>query len=92
MTEEKLKQELLLLDKKYQEDIIELKKKYADANNPYKVGDIIQDHIGNGIIEKISYYFSYDTGCKYYCQELKKDGTPKKGNIRRWIYQSNINK
>ena len=92
MTKETLDNELLLLAKKYDDDCTELKKKYADANNPYKVGDIIQDHIGKGKIEKIAYYFSFSPECIYYCQELKVDGTPGKNKSRRWIYQNNLNK
>jgi hypothetical protein len=56
---------------------IELKKKYADANNPHKEGDIIQDHCGKGLIEKIGYSFGYNTtsgaaGPRVFYQVLEK--------------------
>lgn len=92
MNKDQLDYELIKIKKEYEQKIIEVKKKFADSNNPYKVGYIIQDHIGKGKIERIGYHFSFDTQCRYFCQQLKKDGTPRNDNSRRWIYQSNIEK
>lgn len=92
MTKEELDFQIAEEKSKSEEIIISLKKKYANANNPYKVGDTIQDHISKGIIERISYYFGYDVECRYFCLELKKDGTPRKYKNKRWFFQSNIKK
>lgn len=77
-------------------DAREKKKKaiieYCNANNPYKVGDIFQDHIGKILIEKIEYNVStliYDYCCIYYGVELKADGTARKDRKKRYAYQSN---
>ena len=65
-------------------------REYCLANNKYKEGDIFQDHMGKIIIEKIDYYYSPDNPCCIYLGiELKKDGTPKKNNPKRWAYQCN---
>lgn len=64
---------------------------FAKANNPYKIGDIVKDHIGKLKIEKISYFMFYSQpSCIYYGVELKKDGTPCKIQSGRPVYQKNI--
>lgn len=67
-------------------------KEYVDANNPYKIGDKVTDHVCSIIIEKIIYHISsYGTPCAvYYGPELKKDGTPKKNGNKTYIYQTNL--
>lgn len=66
---------------------------FVDINNPYKIGDIVTDHIGSIRYDKLKYT---TTGCDYVPTpiysgiELKKDGTPKKRIIVRDVYGSNI--
>lgn len=70
-----------------------LMKVYCDANNPYKVGDIVKDHIGSIQIESIAYDYgsSYSAPCCVYKGPvLKKDLTPVKRGEKRSCYQSNI--
>ena len=69
-----------------------LVKEYVDANNPYKIGDKVTDHVCSIRIEKIKYHISlYGTPCAvYYGPELKKDGTPKKNGNKTYIYQTNL--
>lgn len=66
---------------------------YATANNPCKIGDIIEDYIGKGKIIRqnvtLNYYDKYSL-MFYECIELKKDGTPRKKETLRAIYQCNI--
>lgn len=67
--------------------------KYALDNNPYKVGDLIEDHTGKGIILKIQptrTHFNEYSECIYYCDNLTKNGSISKREPTRWIYQSNI--
>ena len=67
-------------------------KEYVDANNPYKIGDKVTDHVCSIIIEKIKYHMS-SSGfpcAVYYGPELKKDGTPKKNGNKTYVYQSNL--
>jgi len=80
------------LEQEYQIKKIELQREYIRANNPYKAGDKVTDHIGSIIIEKIGYALT-STGepCATYTGiELKKDGQPKKNGDRRTVWQSNL--
>lgn len=66
---------------------------YAKSNNPCKVGDIIEDHIGKGKIIKQNItqdFYSQYSLMVYICIELNKNGTPKKKEIIRKIHQSNL--
>ena len=96
MNREELEQKLKELKTKYDSEKFEIIKSYCDANNPYKVGDVFTDHMGSRIIEKIRYYHSNCYGayyCEYLGSVLKKDGTTRKDNTKRWAQQSNdINK
>jgi hypothetical protein len=79
------------LEEKLDTDRAELMKQFVRDNNPYKVGDIITDHIGSIKIEKMGYSWGYGKPCAtYYGIELKKDGTPNKRNSSRWAFQSNL--
>ena len=85
--------ELKALEKEFELRKERLIKLYAHENNPYKPGDIIKDHIGSIIIEKINYTVEYSSKfptCRYFGLELKKDLTPRKDGSKRWIYQPNI--
>ncbi len=70
----------------------ELMKEFIRANNPYKAGDIVTDHIGSIMIERMSFSWGgWGRPCAvYHGIELKKDGTPTKKGSRREVYQSNI--
>lgn len=68
-------------------------REFAIANNTYKRGDIIKDHMGSLIIDKIIVnggYGNYLPYCSYSGIELKKDGTPLKRQTDRSISQNNI--
>lgn len=69
-----------------------IQREYADAHNPYKVGDIIKDHMSIIKIEKIGYQYESHRlpTCIYHGIGLKKDKTPKKNGLMTAIYQSNI--
>lgn len=91
MTLEEYNQALKQLEYNHQVSKSKLMRMFVDANNPYKPGDKVTDHIGTIIIENMGYYWGFTKPCAYYEGiELKKDGTPKKRESRRTVYQSNI--
>jgi len=91
MTKEEYKIEMNQIEKRFDAEKKELYKRYAFANNPYKVGDIITDHIGSIQIQKIQTYVSLSyPECVYTGIELNKDGNPSKKQRHITIYQSNI--
>ena len=74
-------------------EILMIQKTYAMSNNPYDVGDIIEDHIGYIRIENISP--TKIMGSKYPCciyngLELTKKLEPRKDGRKRRVYQDNI--
>ena len=52
---ENYEKELKALEQEFELRKRNLIKLYAQKNSPYKVGDIVKDHIGSIIIEKIKY-------------------------------------
>lgn len=94
MTLEQYKQERQEIIKKHKQELLDFDKTYALKNNPYKIGDIIQDHIGKLQIQSIGIYLASYNGiptCFYRGIELKNDGTPRKRqDPDRIVYQTNI--
>lgn len=80
------------LAKEHLQALKELNKEYALINNPYKVGDLICDHIGKGRILSFKVYESYGElpQLVYRCANLTQKGTINKREPERNIYQSNI--
>ena len=70
----------------------DLMKEFVRANDPYKIGDKVTDHIGTIIIEskKYDWGFSSYPSAVYFGVELKKDGTPTKKMSKRNVWQSNV--
>jgi hypothetical protein len=95
MNYEEYLQKVTELESEFKNKKLELMKDFVRANNPYKIGDKITDHIGSIIIEKIGFAWGwgYSVGkpCATYTGlELKKDGTPTKKESRRQVWQSDI--
>jgi len=67
---------------------------FVSSNNKYKKGDIIEDHIGKGKIEKMKIYFPLDKkypDAAYLITILNKDGKPTKlKDKQRYVYFPNI--
>lgn len=92
---EEYKEKVQLIHEEKERAIGKLNIEFAKANNPYKVGDKVTDHIGTILIEKISVSagaYNRLPCCVYFGPELKKDGEPKKSNAKRDLWQSNIEK
>jgi len=50
------------LIKEYEENKTALNIEYANANNPYAIGDVFTDHMGSIRIESIEYSNTYYNG------------------------------
>ncbi len=90
---ENYKKGLAEIDKEKEVKIRRLNIEFAQANNPYKQNDIVQDHIGRLLVHEIKYRgrgWNDLPECLYYGVELKKDGSPMKKQSGRCVYQSNI--
>lgn len=77
----------------YERRLEELNLEFFLSNNPYKEGNIIEDHMGKGMWNgkyKIYRGLKILPEFVYYCRVCKKDGTPTKKEEYRWIYSSNI--
>ena len=90
MNQEEYLEKVKKLELEIEDKKIELMKEFVKANNPYKIGDKVTDHIGSIIIEKIGILYGDSFPCAvYFGLELKKDGTPTKKGLRRQILQKN---
>jgi hypothetical protein len=78
MTKEEYQKELQVLTQNFNKARLELSKKYAIANCPYKVGDVFCDHIGaitiQSITIKTSIYSDFPE-VVFHGVELRKDGS-----------------
>ena len=93
MTPEEYKEKSRELATEYENKRRELIKQYVKENNPYHPGQIITDHIGSILIERVTPEINHMYGipyATYYGRILKKDKTPTKRNERRWVHQINL--
>ena len=88
------KDKVKTLEDKLEWDKTELMKQFVRENNPYKVGDIVTDHIGSVKIEKLGYSWGFNSNpcATYFGIEINKDGTPNKKGKTRTAFQSNLEK
>lgn len=93
MTKQEFNNASNFIENRYDKEKKQLYIDYAIANNPCKVGDIIEDHIGKGQIIKQWVRYNYDNKRSYMyydCIELRKDGKHRKKETLRAIYQCNL--
>lgn len=92
MTYDEYKKELKELEETYQKKKKQLAFKYAMSNNSVKRGDIVTDHIGDVIVDKINVggHSWQAIECVYEGFELTKQGKPFKNKRRRIVWQSNL--
>ena len=93
MTKEEYKSKMKELENEFRKKKSILYREYAESNNPYKVGDIIEDHLGKGqiISWETCMLFAQDFPClSYKCHNLLKNGNISKKEPMRYIYQNNI--
>ena len=89
MTPKELQKKLEELQLENENNRFNVIREYALSSNPYKVGDVIEDHIVRIKITKILVSIHHRE-CVYLGVKLKKDGTPYKYNPLEKIYQGNI--
>jgi hypothetical protein len=89
MTKEQYDIKVLELNEKHKKETEELKKQFADANNPVKLADIIECRGIRIQVDSIGYYLPYDSDpkCRYSGFMITKDGKPRKDLRRETIFQ-----
>lgn len=95
MTQEDFKTRMAEINAKYEQEKRYLYSQYAHENSTVEVDDIVEDHIGCGRVLKMKTTFAaFDKypSLIYVCLEVKKDGTPKKKETYREVYQANVKK
>ena len=95
MTQEEFNTRLAEINTKYEQEKRYLYSQYAHENSTVVVDDIVEDHIGYGRVLKMKTTFAaFDKypSLIYECIEVKKDGTPKKKDTFRQVYQVNVKK
>jgi hypothetical protein len=92
MTKQQYDEQMEQLKNEFNEKKKNVMRYYVAANNPYKIGDIVTDHIGTIKIEKITVgqAFSKYPCAVYFGIELKKNLEPKKSGNKRSVWQTNI--
>lgn len=93
MTKEEYETQLAAFEKEYKAKRNELARDYAMANNPYKLGDILQDHYQIIKVERIGYGTNLHglPECWYRGTQLTKKLEPKKRqDLDPRMVQSNV--
>lgn len=93
MNRQELEERLKEIEEKYNEDKLNLLKRYADDHCSIKIGDVITDHYHTIKVEKKDFYQVFNDpvlSFVFYGTEVKKDGTPKKKPSNALVYQRNV--
>lgn len=91
MSIEEFKAKIKEIDEEAEHKKRVLIKQYCFENARFKVGDVVEDHIGKVQVEKILSFMSFSEPCPVYRgRTLRKDGTPTKKVETRDVYQSNV--
>ena len=93
MTKEEYREQLQILQAEYDSNRRQLDIMWANERNPIRIGDVIKDHMGRGVVTKIHLYNSVYLMpmCKYWVTIVNKDGSvTKRSEKERYIYQCNV--
>jgi hypothetical protein len=91
MKKEEFDRKIIEIEKKSNDDKRILARQYAISNNPYKIGDVIEDHYHIIKIEKWTVRGTVSNpSLLYQGVVLKKDLTPKKNQDDAIMYQTNV--
>ncbi len=95
MNKDEYKKRVAEMEARYNKERLALAKAYADANNPYSVGDILTNGTTIIKVERIRYAqrsgYSEFPLCIYEGTALKKDLTPRKVQpLRGQLYQTQV--
>jgi len=80
------------LKEEYEKNERALMRQYALESNNVKIGDIVMDHMGTVLVEKVQIsLFNDPPCCVYFGTMLAKDGTPYKRKAnKRQVFQPNL--
>lgn len=92
MTIQELNEQIAYVRKEAEQAVDTLRKRYAIANNEYKIGDIISDQFVTIRIEDLKYSRNAVPCMVYYGTRINKDGSDNKKGDKEHIYQSNVKK
>lgn len=94
MTKEEYYKEIRIIKEEYEKKVRELDERFILSNSPCGIGDIIEDHIGRILVERIDVCKWMETPeCLYVGMELRKsDNKPKINAKKRPLYQGNLKK
>lgn len=92
MTRDEYNLKMKDLENEFRNKRTALTREFVLSNNPYKVGDILQDRKNIIRVERISCdYFGRAPECIYYGTQLNEDLTPKKTqDYKSFMYQNNV--
>lgn len=91
MTKEEYNNEIKSIKEECDRKLTELAKRFALANNPYKIGDIIKDHYHIIQIQKIGISLIYSVpACVYSGIQLTAKLQPAKRQTDTTMYQRNV--
>lgn len=91
MTKEEYRKKLDDLQNEFEQKKISVYKEFAISNNPYKVGDILRDHLRIIKVEQIKVSVLESTPqCVYYGKQLTQKLEPMKKQDNNPMFQSNV--
>ncbi len=93
MTKEDYKKRLEEINYKASKEREKVHVEYANSNNPYKKGDILQDHCQIIIVEEIKYgmtSFNDECICNYRGTKLTKKLQPFKNKEKTTMFGTNV--
>jgi len=92
MTEQEFREKENVLNKKHSKEKEALHIEYANSNNPYKRGDILEDHYQIILVDEIKYSIGVSGLCKciYRGVKLKKNLKPFKSEEKSSMYQGHV--
>lgn len=92
MNYEEYKERIKALEAEFESKKVDVTKQFVRLNNPHKINEVVTDHMGSVLIEKIGYTNGFMTPpyAIYTGLVLKKDGTPTKKKERRFVHQINL--
>lgn len=91
MTQEELWVQLTELQNTYEKNRTQLFREYAYANKIANIGDIVTDHIGSVLVERLKFATGIDKSETVYVGvELKKDLTPTKRGEKEMFIKATL--
>jgi hypothetical protein len=94
MTTKEYDEKKKIIEEEKNEKLRDLDWEFVASQNKYKKGDIIEDNLGKGEIEKLTVGSSLSSRypeAVYLVTILNKDGTPTKKKVsKRYIFKCNI--